>query len=235
MITLIKTVVFKAHIFLKQSFNHIGMTYFEQLTDGLQLHEVAMLILGALLFIVLLFLIMLFALRKRQLKPLLLFFIIPIVMLGWPSIAKIQVNSEGLALVNNLKELEENPGDKALQRKVEQRIQVLEEKNVNAPDMLANIAKAKFLLGEDEAALETIQRIPEERKTEVGATELRQTILVTQDLERKMAKAETSPNPESLEILKITKAQISADNKLRENVRLRQSLAKSDSLIRKNK
>lgn len=211
------------------------MTHVEKLTDGLALYEVLLFVLGSLLFLILLFLLVLFGLRKRQLKPLLLFFIVPIVMLGWPSIAKIQVDNEGLTLVKNLKELEKYPDNKALQAKVQQSIHELEEKEVSAPNMLANIAKAKFLLGEDEAALETIQRIPEDRKTEVGAAGLRQTILVTQDLERKMVKAETSPSPESLEILKITKAQISANNKLSENARLQRSLAKSDSLIRKSR
>lgn len=207
------------------------MTYWEKLTDGLQLHEVAMFILGGLLFVVLLFLIVLFALRKRQLKPLLLFFIIPIVMLGWPSIAKIQVNNDGLTLVNNLKELEENPEDKALQRKVEQSIQALEEKRVSAPRVLATIAKAEYILGKDEAALETIERIPEDGQHALGTAALKHTILVTQDLERKIAKAKASPTPESLEILKITTDQLSVDNRLRKSVRLQQSIAKSDSLI----
>lgn len=207
------------------------MTLWEQLTDGLLLHEIAMLMLGGLLFLVLLFLIVLFALRKRQLKPLLLFFIIPIVMLGWPSIAKIQVNNEGLTLENDLKELENNPADSALQSRVAQSIEKLEEKNVNAPDKLADIARAKYLLGEDKGALETIHRIPEGSQQALGMKTLKHTILVTQDLERKIDQVEASPTPESLEILKITKEQIRVDNELQQNMRLRQYLAKSDSLI----
>ncbi|MEC3881881.1 EGFR-like transmembrane domain-containing protein [Parapedobacter sp. 10938] len=211
------------------------MTYFEKLTDGLQLHEVAMFVLGGLLFMVLLFLIVLFALRKRQLKPLLLFFIIPIVMLGWPSIAKIQLNQEGLMLVNNLKELEKYPDNETLQNKVEQSIQVLEEKNVNAPDKLADIARAKYLLGKNKAALETISKIPEADKAVLGVADLQRTIHTTQDIERKLEKAKASPTPESLEILKITKAQIEADHKFSENVRLQRYVNKSDSLIKKNR
>lgn len=211
------------------------MTYFEKLTDGLQLHEVAMFVLGGLLFIVLLFLIILFSIRKRQLKPLLLFFIIPIVMLGWPSIAKIQLNQEGLILVNNLKELEKYPDDETLQNKVEQSIQVLEEKNVNAPDKLADIARAKYLLGKDKAALETISKIPEADKAVLGVAELQRTIRTTQDMERKLEKAKASPTPESLEILEITKAQIEANHKFSENVRLQRYVNKSDSLIKRNR
>ncbi len=211
------------------------MTYFEKLTDGLQLHEVVMFMLGGLLFMVLLFLIVLFALRKRQLKPLLLFFIIPVVMLGWPSIAKIQLNQEGLMLVNNLKELEKYPDNETLQNKVEQSIQVLEEKNVNAPDKLADIARAKYLLGKNKAALETISKIPEADKAVLGVADLQRTIHTTQDIERKLEKAKASPTPESLEILKITKAQIEADHKFSENVRLQRYVNKSDSLIKKNR
>ena len=211
------------------------MTTWEKLIDGLQLHEVAMFMLGALLFIALLFLILLFALRKRQLKPLLLFFVIPIVMLGWPSIAKIQLNNEGLTLVNNLKELEKNPEDKALQRKVEQSIQVLEEKSIGAPDVLANMAKAKYVLGKDQSALETIRKIPEEDRVELGVTALQNAILKTQDFKRKLEVAEATPTPESLEILKITKRQIEEDHGLSKNVRLQRYVVKSDSLIQKNR
>src|SRR5690606_7570107 len=211
------------------------MTYWDKLTDGLQLHEVAMFILGGLLFIVLLFLIVLFALRKRQLKPLLLFFVIPIVMLGWPSIAKIQLNQEGVTLVNNLKELEKHPDDEALQSKLEQSIAELEEKNVSAPDKLANIARAKYLLGGDKGAMETLSKIPEADQVALGVNELQRTIRTTQDLERKLEKAKTSPTPESLEILEITKSQIEADDKFNGNRRLRRYVVKSDSLIKNNR
>ncbi len=207
------------------------MTGIEQLTDGLALYEVLLFVLGSLLFLVLLFLIVLFAVRKRPLKPLLLFFTVPIVMLGWPSIAKIQVSNEGITLVNNLRELEKRPADTLLQNKVEQSIQVLEEKQVNAPDLLANIARAKYILGQDKDALETISRIPEEKKMELGVATLQKTIIKTQDFERKLEKAKVSPTPESLEILKITKSQIEADDKLNDNRRLQRYVRLSDSLI----
>ncbi|MGK6352092.1 hypothetical protein [Parapedobacter sp. DT-150] len=205
------------------------MTNWEQLTDGLQLHEVAMFAFGALLFMVLLFLVVLFALRKRPLKPLLLFFTIPVVMLGWPSVAKIQINAAGVALENNLRNYQTDPADQENQKALEANIEVLETSGVQNPESLMNIARGKYLLGKDREALQTIDKIPDEAKAKVGADELKSTITVTQDIQRKLQQATQMPTTDNLEILRISKDRLVND--AANNVRLRRYVTRSDSLI----
>src|SRR5690554_1591041 len=119
-----------------KGFNVQQMTTWEKLTDGLSLSEVLMFIMGGLLFLVLLFLIILFALRNKPLKPLLLFFIVPLIMLGWPSIAKIKIDASGVDLVKTLERLEDSPDDPALQAEVERNLAELESKPISSPETL---------------------------------------------------------------------------------------------------
>ncbi|WP_257670959.1 hypothetical protein [Parapedobacter tibetensis] len=210
------------------------MSYWEILTDGLLLHEVILLMLGSLLFLVLLFLVLLFAFRRERLRSLLFFFTIPLVMIGWPSITKIQISQAGIALENNLRNYQVDPANKESREALQASMEVLENKGVQNPESLVNIAKAKYLLGKDTEALQTIDRIPDEVKDEVGADELKATIAITQDIERKLRQVEHAPTADNLEILRISKDQL-VNHEATNNVRLREYVVRSDSLIKKSR
>lgn len=207
------------------------MTTWEKLTDGLSLSEVLLFILGGLLFLVLLFLIILFALRNKPLRPLLLFFIVPLIMLGWPSITKIKIDASGVDLVKSLEKLEKSPDDPVLQATVEQNLAELESKQISSPEMLTTMAEAQFALGQEEVALQTLEQIPEEVQTHTGADRLRATILATQDVRQKIEQVEMAPTEQHIEALEATKSQaIQANTKL-DNVYLQRYIRRSDSLI----
>ncbi|WP_262248782.1 hypothetical protein [Parapedobacter soli] len=208
------------------------MTTWNQLTDGLQLHEILLFVLGSLLFLVLLILLVLYAQRRQKLNILLPFFIIPVVMIGWSSIAKIQFNEAGLALEKTLREYETNPKDTATRELLQANVTELETKGVKDPKTLMNLARANYLLGKDQHALQTIDKIPESEKVILGADKLKATIFITQDIERKLQQAEQAPTADNLEILRISKDQLL--NKAANNVRLHHYVKKSDSLINKN-
>ncbi|GGC44569.1 hypothetical protein GCM10011386_41100 [Parapedobacter defluvii] len=209
------------------------MNFWEQLTDGLHMHEVLLFVLGSLFFLVLLFLMVLYAWRKEKLNVLLFFFIIPVVMIGWPSIAKIQINEAGIALENTLRAYEDDPQNPETRKALQAQVKELEDKEVKNPKTLINVAKANYMLGKDRDALQTIDKIPEEAREAVGADDLKTTILVTQDIERKLQQAEQAPTDDNLEILRISKDKLF--NKAANNVRLHQSVRKSDSLIQKKR
>ncbi len=209
------------------------MTSLEKLVDGLLLHEIAMFVFGGLFFLVLLFLIILFALRKRPLKSLLPFFVLPIIMLGWPSIAKIQLTNEGLAFERMLNEVQKDPDNEEKKLELQAHIDQLEGRNVQNPEILVNLARGKYALGQDAEALNTIDKIPETIQEEVGAEGLKATILVTQDIARKFEQAEKTPNQQNLEILEISRNQLVDGNKVANNSRLQRYISKSDSLIKR--
>ncbi|PPL00687.1 hypothetical protein [Parapedobacter indicus] len=207
------------------------MNFWEQLTDGLHMHEVLLFVLGSLFFLVLLFLMVLYAWRKEKLNVLLLFFMIPIVMIGWPSIARIQINEAGIALENTLRTYESDPQDPETRKALQAQVKELEDKGVKNPKTLINMAKANYMLGNDRDALQTLDKIPEGARESVGADDLKSTILVTQDIERKLQQAEQAPTDDNLEILRISKDKLL--NKAANNIRLHQAVRKSDSLTQK--
>jgi len=207
------------------------MNFWEQLTDGLHMHEVLLFVLGSLFFLVLLFLMVLYAWRKEKLNVLLLFFMIPIVMIGWPSIARIQINEAGIALENTLRTYESDPQDPETRKALQAQVKELEDKRVKNPKTLINMAKANYMLGNDRDALQTLDKIPEGARESVGADDLKSTILVTQDIERKLQQAEQAPTDDNLEILRISKDKLL--NKAANNIRLHQAVRKSDSLTQK--
>jgi len=207
------------------------MNFWEQLTDGLYMHEVLLFVLGSLFFLVLLFLMVLYAWRKEKLNVLLFFFMIPIVMIGWPSIARIQINEAGIALENTLRTYESDPQDPETRKALQAQVKELEDKGVKNPKTLINMAKANYMLGNDRDALQTLDKIPEGARESVGADDLKSTILVTQDIERKLQQAEQAPTDDNLEILRISKDKLL--NKAANNIRLHQAVRKSDSLTQK--
>lgn len=195
------------------------------------MHEVLLFVLGSLFFLVLLFLMVLYAWRKEKLNVLLLFFMIPIVMIGWPSIARIQINEAGIALENTLRTYESDPQDPETRKALQAQVKELEDKRVKNPKTLINMAKANYMLGNDRDALQTLDKIPEGARESVGADDLKSTILVTQDIERKLQQAEQAPTDDNLEILRISKDKLL--NKAANNIRLHQAVRKSDSLTQK--
>jgi hypothetical protein len=58
--------------------------------EGLHDYQLILIILGVILFMVLIFLLIYNTLKKRPLKSLFLFFILPILMIGYPAIQKIR-------------------------------------------------------------------------------------------------------------------------------------------------
>ena len=195
------------------------------------MHEVLLFVLGSLFFLVLLFLMVLYAWRKEKLNVLLFFFMIPIVMIGWPSIARIQINEAGIALENTLRTYESDPQDPETRKALQAQVKELEDKGVKNPKTLINMAKANYMLGNDRDALQTLDKIPEGARESVGADDLKSTILVTQDIERKLQQAEQAPTDDNLEILRISKDKLL--NKAANNIRLHQAVRKSDSLTQK--
>jgi hypothetical protein len=77
--------------------------------EGLQNYEFILLVLGILLFFVLLFLLIFCVVKNRSIKPLLLFFVLSLVMIGFPGIQKIKFEQAGIEFEKAAKEALNNP------------------------------------------------------------------------------------------------------------------------------
>lgn len=119
-----------------------------KLLDGLFFYEIVLLGLGILLFITVLILLIIFAGQKRPLKDLILFFLVSIIMIGYPSIQKI-VYDNGVITVEKLaKGVSQNPADSVQRNELETTIRKMESRSVKDPETLVELGKAQAALGD---------------------------------------------------------------------------------------
>ncbi len=66
--------------------------------DGLHLYEIVLLVLGVILFLVLLVALIIFLIQGRSIKSLLLFFVVSVLMIGFPSVTKFKFDKDGVEI-----------------------------------------------------------------------------------------------------------------------------------------
>ena len=70
----------------------------EKLTAGMSGAEKIFLYFGILLFVILITLLIIFAIQKSEIKSLLFFFPVPILMIWWPTISSFKLSADGVEL-----------------------------------------------------------------------------------------------------------------------------------------
>ncbi len=92
--------------------------------NGLLPHEIVLLVLGALLFLVILFMLVFSVLRQQKIAVYSFFFLISLVMMGFPGIQKIKIDRNGVEIDRLLNEVQQHPNDqkayKALTQKLDE-------------------------------------------------------------------------------------------------------------------
>src|SRR5687767_7661917 len=87
------------------------MNLFDKLTDGLRLYEVVLLLLGSIMFLALVIMLIIYSAQRRRLKPLFMFFAVPVLMIVWPSIQKIRIDGKGAEIEKQIAEVQKNPSE----------------------------------------------------------------------------------------------------------------------------
>ena len=132
------------------------------LLDGIQLHELVLMILGFILGLVLIFVFLFMALRGRTNLKLLYGFIAPLVMIGYPSIQSISFSKDVVKIDKLVQKVNENPADTLAQHNLIEQIQTLPKSRcVTSTEALTTIAGAQSALGLYDSAKVTIQRAAE--------------------------------------------------------------------------
>ncbi len=129
--------------------------------DNLYLYEIVLLFLGVFLFMLLCAGLVYFIIKKDDLKKLLLFFPIPIIMIGYPSIQEIQIEKDKIALKKFSKEVIEDPEDTVAQKELTKITEKLEKRATDIEDIKA-VAEANLLLGNSEKVIDLTNKIIEE-------------------------------------------------------------------------
>jgi len=84
--------------------------------DGLYSYEKVMLVCGVVLFAILVVLLVIFAVQKRKLTQLMAFFLLPIIMIGFPAVQKIAFDKESVKLDPQADNLRQNPSNPMAQK-----------------------------------------------------------------------------------------------------------------------
>jgi hypothetical protein len=141
--------------------------------DGLFLYEVVLLILGTLFFIALLVILIINTARNRSIKPLLLFFAVPIVMIGFPAFGKIKFDKDGIELDKLTKQVAENPSNPELQTKLKDAVAAAGPRAAESQEGLVKVARAEAVLGNQEKAEQTVNKALRVNPNLVAAKDLK--------------------------------------------------------------
>lgn len=152
------------------------------LFEGLLLYEITLLILGVILFLILSIGLLFYIIKKEPLMKLLMFFFIPIVMIGYPSITQVTISNDKIELSKLQKEVIENPRDSVAIEKMEQLTQKLE-KRATTPDDLIQVSTSNLLLGNNVKAVSLADQALTKDNTAAAAMDIKRLATVQEQIQ----------------------------------------------------
>ena len=205
------------------------------LLDGIQLHELILMILGFILGLVLIFVFLFMALRGRTNLKLLYGFIAPLIMIGYPSIQSISFSKDVISIDKLVKKVNENPSDTAAQRALIEQIQTLPKSRcITSTDALTTIADAQSALGLYDSAKVTIQkaieRSPDSEKAQQSQQDIQEKWKIQKSFEQKVDKIKQNikdleKKPNNVKLLDSIATHLNALQKMDAPVRIEQTQA----------
>jgi tetratricopeptide (TPR) repeat protein len=165
--------------------------------DGLTLFEIIMLGAGTLLFLVILILLIVFAIRGKSIGSLFYFFVLSIVMIGFPAISKFKISTDGVELEKNTDSLLQNPTDKTTRENVASAVARLSSRPFGDPANLTQLAKAQIALGDNATADQNVQKALQVAPQDAAALQLKKRLLLDRDLEQLTSMVEKDTNDQA--------------------------------------
>jgi tetratricopeptide (TPR) repeat protein len=162
--------------------------------SGLYAYQVVMLVAGALLFLVTLILLVILAATGKEIGKLVLFFGLSIVMIGFPTYSKIKITRDGLELDKETQELLRNPTDKTLRDSLSTGVTKLSAKPLSDPKMLATLARAQIVLGDNGAAEQVLNKALQIAPRDPAVMAVEKRLELDRNLEQLTARMEQNPN-----------------------------------------
>ncbi|MEW4922926.1 hypothetical protein [Algibacter sp. 2305UL17-15] len=124
----------------------------EKLFENLFIYEIVLLFLGVLLFIILCGSLVYIIIKKEDIKKLLYFFTIPIIMIAYPSIQEVQIEKDKLAIIKYQDKVKNDPDNEEAKEKLAEVTDKLE-KRASTPADMAVISESYLLLEKPEKAV----------------------------------------------------------------------------------
>ena len=146
--------------------------------DGLYFYEIVLMVGGVLLFAALLFVLVYNVTKNRSIKPLLLFFVVPIVMIGFPGIQSIKISGDGAEITRLTEKYREDPTDDAVRDSLSTRLAEIEDRPISNPSMLLDFADASAAVGDTTKAFDYVNKVLEQDPNSQKAVDLRARVRV---------------------------------------------------------
>jgi len=154
----------------------------ENAFEGLYFYEIVLIVLGTLLFLALLFGLVFYIIKGRELKKLLLFFLIPIVMIGYPSIQMISIDNGKFEIQKYTYDLKNDPTDTVAINTLTELVNEYDKREFASPELTMAIGEAHSLLGNDTKAIkyadQALESMPSLKEAKVlkAISEVSQTV-----------------------------------------------------------
>ena len=126
--------------------------------DGLHLYEIVLLVLGVILFLVLLVALIIFLIQGRSIKSLLLFFVVSVLMIGFPSVTKFKFDKDGVEIDKLALTVARNPEDASAKAKLQTLVSEIKPRAADTAEGLVKIARAEAVLGTPSKAVDTLSQ-----------------------------------------------------------------------------
>ena len=131
--------------------------------EDLYLYEIILLILGSLLFLILSGVLVYYVIKKEEIKKLLLFFPISILMIAYPGIKELNISSDRIELITYQEKYENNPEDTEAKEKIAELTDKLALRASSEEDLVL-IGKSNVLLQKPENAITITEKVIEKSK-----------------------------------------------------------------------
>lgn len=122
--------------------------------QGLLLYELILLITGGILFLVLVFALVWYVIKNKRIISLFPFFILPVIMIGWPTIVSISFDKGKIKINKLAMDVDKNPSDTTARKKLEESIAGVNRARVEKdPEALTSLSRAYYSLGKYDSAM----------------------------------------------------------------------------------
>jgi Tetratricopeptide repeat len=124
--------------------------------DGLHSYEIVLMVLGIVMFVLLAAVLVLYVYQRRTPTTLLLFFMFPVVMIGFPAFQKISFANDVVSVEKAAEKLAENPADAKARTQLVETVKQVEQRPTSDPRVNLTLARAYKALGQRDRALDRV-------------------------------------------------------------------------------
>jgi hypothetical protein len=124
--------------------------------DGLHSYEIVLMVLGIVMFVLLAAVLVLYVYQRRTPTTLLLFFMFPVVMIGFPAFQKISFANDVVSVEKAAEKLAENPADAKARTQLVETVKQVEQRPTSDPRVNLTLARAYKSLGQRDRALDRV-------------------------------------------------------------------------------